>query len=156
MEFETQYPVDEALQSEAAKELFFSVMLKKKWIGIAVFWIASGLSFMVVPEMGWAPTGVLLAVSFVLTSMWIKTYLMIQKSSKEYLRTIDDPLTTLKISREEMDISNSNGSKRIKWEKVERIEETKSFFVPMIGKAPLICLPKEKLTSEVLDFLRQA
>lgn len=155
MEFRTQYKVDEALQSETARQLFFSVMLKKKWIGIAGFWIASGLSVVLIPEMGGAPTGVLFAVSLILTSMWVKTYFMVQKSSIDYLRTIEDNLTTLTINKDEMNISNSNGSKRIAWEKVDKIVETKSFFVPMIGKVPLICLPKDKLSNEASDFLRK-
>ena len=155
MEFETHYPATEELQQKAAKQLFFSVLLKKKWIGILAFWIASGLSLFAVAELGWALTGILLGVSFILTSMWVKTYFMFQKQAKDYLKTIEDPLTTLKINREEMDVSNSNGSKRITWDKVDRVAETKDFLVPLIGKTPLICLPKDKLSHEVSAFLRQ-
>ena len=155
MEFETQYPATEALQRTAAKQLFFSVMLKKKWIGILAFWIATGLSLFAVSELGWALTGILFAVSFVLSVMWVKTYFMFQKQANDYLKTIDDPLTTLRINKEEFNISNSNGNKRITWNKIDRISETNDFFVPFIGKVPLICLPKDKLSREVADFLRE-
>ena len=155
MEFETQYPVTDALQRTAAKQLFFSVMLKKKWIGILAFWIAAGLSLFTVSELGWALAGILLAVSFVLTVMWVKTYFMFQKQANDYLKTIDDPLTTLRINKEEFDISNCNGNKRITWNKIDRISETKDFLVPFIGKVPLICLPKDRLSREVSDFLRE-
>lgn len=153
MEFEIQYPVTEALQRTASKQLFFSVMLKKKWIGILAFWIAAGLSLFAVSEIGWALTGILLAVSFVLTVMWVKTYFMFQKQANDYLKTIDDPMTTLRINKKEFNISNSSGNKRITWNKVDRISETKGFFVPFIGKVPLICLPKDKLSREVSEFL---
>lgn len=155
MNFETSYTVTEELQMEAAKQMFLTVYLKRKWIPILALWIVGGISFLWVDEIGWLLTGTLLTVASMLTVMWVKTYFKLQENSMINFRTMNDPLVTLTITREDLEISSSSGSRRIAWNKVDEVAETKDFLIPMIRKLPMMCLPKEHLTTEVFEMIRR-
>jgi hypothetical protein len=153
MHHQTQYSVTPDLQAQAAKQMFIAVFVKKKWIGVLMFYIISIFTLIFHTEFGWVPFAIFGSITFILTSMWIKTYLKVQENAKTYLRTISDPTTQLIINDQEMQISNSNGMRRLTWDTVDRFVSTRDFVIPMTGNVPLICLPKSELTTEVIDWL---
>lgn len=155
MNFETRYTATDVLQKKAAKQLFFTVFLGRKWIGLGAFWVVAGASVAVVPSSGWTIPCILFTAGFILTVMWVKTYFMLLRNSRDYLQMIDDPTMTLKIDDVDLEISASNGSRKTAWSKMDRIVETNDFLIPMIGKIPIICLPKSELTDETAAFVRQ-
>jgi hypothetical protein len=132
--------------------MFVAVYLKKKWIGIVVFFVLSIFTLIYREEFGWVPFAVFGSLTFIIITMWIKTYKALQDNAKSYLRTISDPRTTLVIDDQEMEISNSNGMRRITWDTVDRFVSTKDFVIPIAGKVPLICLPKAELNAEVIQW----
>ena len=115
MNHQAQYNVTPDLQGQAARQMFVAVYLKKKWIGIIMFFAISIIALIYRDEFGWVPFSIFGSLSFIITTMWIKTYLTLQENAKAYLRTISDPKTTLVIDDKEMQISNFNGMKRFKW-----------------------------------------
>ena len=142
MEYRSQYLVTEELQKQGSRQLFFSVALGKKWIGVTFLWLLSIFALSAASMIGWIAGAALLGVSLVLTLLWVKTYFALQKNAIDYLKTVDDPTTNLLITEEFMEVSNSSGSKKVLWEKVEKLEETEDFLIPMVGKVPIICLPR--------------
>ncbi len=154
MHHEAQYDVTPEVQRLAAKQMFIAVYLKKKWIGIAFFAIISIFTIIYSHEFGWIPFAVFGSITFILTSMWIKSYFALQENAQSYLRTIGEPKNVLTITDDEMVISNSNGMKRIVWDTIDRFVITQDFVIPIVGKVPIICLPKSELSSEVIAWFR--
>ncbi len=132
--------------------MFIAVYLKKKWIGILMFLAISIFTLIFQSEFGWVPFAVSGSITFILITMWIKGYLKVQENAKTYLRTISDPTTNLIISDQEMQISNSNGMRRLAWDTVDRFVLTSDFVIPITGNVPLICIPKSELSSEVIEW----
>ena len=132
--------------------MFVAVYLKKKWIGIIMFFAISIIALIYRDEFGWVPFSIFGSLSIIITTMWIKTYLTLQENAKAYFRTISDPKTTLVIDDKEMHISNFNGMRRFTWDTVDRFVITEDFVIPIAGKIPLICLPKSELSPEVIAW----
>lgn len=152
MNHQTQYSVTPELQALAAKQLFLAVYLKKKWIGIALFFAISIFTLTYHAELGWVPFAIFGSVTFILITMWIKSYFKVQKNAQTYLRTISDPTTDLSIDDNEMQISNANGMRKITWDSVDKFVSTQDFLILITGDLPLICLPKAALTPEVIEW----
>ena len=102
-----------------------------------------------VSEFGWAPTGILFGISFMLTVTWVKAYLSLKKQALEILDLSGDPTTKIKIEDDCLEVSSNVGSRRLKWEKINRIEKSKDFLIPMSKSVPLICIPLESLPPEM-------
>lgn len=154
MEYQAKYNVTADLQRQAIKELFFAVFLKRKWIGIVVLAFFFVLSLVFVEHTDWILPSILGIGVMFLSVMWIKTYYMLQAQAEDYLRTLDDPLTTVNMTDSELEVRSSSGSKRLKWEMIDRVVESTNFYIPMIGKVPFICLPKANLSKPMSSILR--
>lgn len=100
MNYQAQYIVTPDLQEQAARQMFIAIYLKKKRIGILMFFTISIFTLIYCDEFGWVPFSIFGSISFIITTMWIKTYLTLQENAKAYLRTISNPTTTLAIDEQ--------------------------------------------------------
>ena len=149
-----QYKVTEALQTKAAKEMFLTVYVGKNWIviGMLIFVSLYSLStyslhtqfkYFIIPA------------TILFISIWITSYYKLISNSKTYLETINgDNTQTLELTDEGMNIKLSNNSRNIHWSKIDKILESKSFFIFLYKKLPLICIPKEILKNDINEVLQ--
>ncbi|MFT4901985.1 MAG: hypothetical protein ACI81V_001267 [Lentimonas sp.] len=156
MNIETQYEVTERLQHDAVKQLFFAEYLKRKWIVIVALWLAAALSILPGAAIGFALTGFLAALGFVLTWIWAKNYTTLQKQGRDYLQAWDSPSTKLQINDAGLEISRGGASpQKFTWAQIERVIESKEFFIPLTNGNPVLFIPKSALKQEMQQQLRQ-
>lgn len=155
MQFETRYEVTESLQSKAVAQLFFSVYLKRKWIGVVLLYVAALLSVLAGAAIGFALTGFLAALGFVLTWMWVRSYQKMQQQGRAYIEALNGSELAVTLADSGVLIANAAGSQRVAWQELGGIAESKDFIILLIDRNPLICLPKSALNTEVIEWLRQ-
>ncbi len=154
MEFKTEYRVTEAVQTAAARQMFHAVYLRKKWVGmLAMAVIGVALWFQgssPAREIGLAD----MMVAVVLVVLWVKTYVRVIGNSRTALRTLSDDLVTLRMGDEGMEMEMADSRRKLAWEKVDRVVETKDFMILMAGRLPVASLPKGALGVEMVEWLR--
>lgn len=155
MQFETRYKVTESLQSKAVAQLFFSVYLKRKWIGVVLLCLAALLSVLAGAAIGFALTGFLAALGFVLTWMWVRSYQKLQQQGRAYIEALNGSELSVTLADSGVLIASAAGSQRVAWQQLGGIAESKDFIILLIDRNPLICLPKNILNAEVIEWLRQ-
>ncbi len=155
MHFETEYTLTPELQHATIKQMFFVVLLKKRWWGIAGLWLLAGASFLVVGVITWAMPALLCAIAFMQTALWLKAYFHAQKQARGMLAGLEDPRVILKFDDAAVVFSGSNGSKRFKWKEFDLGLESEDFIFLLVGKAPVLSLPKAHLDEPVRQWLRQ-
>lgn len=150
MKQHVQYVVDASMQRLAMKQLFFAVYFKRRWIGILVMVVLSGICYGLNDEVGWVPFAIFSSISMVLISLWVITYVKVHENAQSYLRTIQDPLHDFTMDEELLEVSNTNGMKRVMYAHIDRLVQTEDFYIPMVGKVPIICVPKSALNLGML------
>ena len=154
MDFRTEYRVTEAVQTAAARQMFYAIYLRKKWIGI----VAMAVIGVVLWFQGWSPAREIgladMIVAGVLAALWVKTYYQVIGNSRTALRTLSDDQVTLTMGDEGMEMEMADSRRKLLWDKVDRVVETKDFMILMAGRLPVASLPKAELGGEVVEWLR--
>lgn len=123
-------------------------------MGIVLLAVLSVICFFLSEPLTYIPSAVLAAFAVALIILWVKSYIVLVKQSQEYLKTVDGNENHLVVDEEGFEISNSNSSKKIKWEKIDGIAESEDFVMPLNGKFALICIPKAIIGDETSEFFR--
>ncbi len=155
MHFSTTYDVTPAIQDASVKQFFWHVLLRPKIGGIMVVFIALIVMFALdFPYKPWI-VGFFTAMFLFLFVAWTKTYFQIIAQAREGLALLEHPKVEVSLDDSLIEYVSSTGTRRHRWEKIERIEETRDFMIFMAGKLPLLSLPKACFTSAVIDFMKE-
>jgi hypothetical protein len=153
MQFETRYSVTSRLQSQAVAQLFFSIYLKRKWLGFVLVWTAALLSVLAGAAIGFALTGFLAALGFVQSLIWGLSYQRLQRQGRAYAAAFNGTQLLLQLDATGLLITTPAGSQRIEWCKLSQIVHSKNFVILLLDGNPLLFIPHSALNGNVIDWL---
>lgn len=154
MHYQTSYQLDEDLVISSTKQTFFSVYLKKKWIGILGFYLLA-LLLWITPDSPEAQVlgYIVLAVASVLTILWMKSYFAMLSHAKSAFHAQGGGLIEVTIDDEQITLTSPSASRTVKLDKVTKVIETKDFLILMTHKTPVFTPLKKELNPEAISWL---
>ena len=154
MKYHTNYQVDEELSLLAAKQSFFKVYLKKKWLLIIAIFIGSIIIIFNTASSDNQLAGHIgLALSAMLTTLWVKSYYSMLSHSRSAYQTTGGGMMKVDITDETISITTEGNSRRIKMDMVTDVKETKDFLVLISKKTPVFMPLTKELSPEVRIWL---
>ncbi|MBC2600972.1 YcxB family protein [Puniceicoccus vermicola] len=151
--YEVRYSLTPQLQRQAAHEMFFNVILGKKWMGVVGFAAASLVCLMFSDVIPWVFPAVFLGLTLYLLFVWIRGYFLLRKKSLEALKSVESTETLLVLEGHGLTVWVGSGARTAGWSDMSGLVETKNFFMPLENKLPVVCIPKRAMGEEAKDFL---
>lgn len=149
------YIVTAELQEKSVKQYFWRAMIGPRLGGLLI--LLGLLMFAVTYDYPCKPwvVGFLSSVSLLLIAAWTKMYLNILGQAKTGLRLMEHPNVEISLDGTMIEYSSSTGTRRHRWDKIDRVGETRDFLILISGKTPLLSLPKSCFSYEAERFLRE-
>ncbi|MGE9290332.1 MAG: YcxB family protein [Puniceicoccales bacterium] len=150
---ELRYEMTPELQKRAVNEIFFNVILGRKWMGVAGFAIASVICLGFVEEIPWVFPAVVLGLTIYLLFVWIRGYVLLRKDSLRALGGKDRLEHLLVLDEESLTVRVGEGARHTPWAEISDLVETAHFDILISGKIPVVCIPKEGLDHEARESI---
>jgi len=153
MEQIISYEVSPAMQDASIRQYFFSVLFGWRRVIpltlltlLAIALIASGAASV--------PAAIVGSVVVVLLILWVKAYFQSLSQGRAGLRLMEHHRIEVRLNEEAVEYRSSTGTRVHRWEKIDRLIETKDFLILMHGKFPILSLPKEFLSPTAAGLIR--
>lgn len=153
MEYRATYEVSRLMQDASIRQYFFSVMLGwRRLVTLSLFSLLAGA--LIIFDASSGITIFVGSIAVILLTLWVKTYFQVLSQGRTGLHLMEHPNIEVLLADEFVEYRSSTGTRVHRWEKMDRLIETKDFAVLMHGKVPLLSLPKIAFSQEALGFIR--
>tara|TARA_R100000027_G_scaffold61554_3_gene52973 strand:+ start:4353 stop:4832 length:480 start_codon:yes stop_codon:yes gene_type:complete len=151
MNIRSHYQLTPAFQKRAAHEMFFDVILRRKWMGVVGFGIAGCICLAMTPTVPWVFSLVFLGLALYLLFVWGRGYWMLRKQAVALVQSLRDQEVSVEVDEECLRVVMDGGVREIKWSEVDEVVESKSCLILVVGKQPAVCLPLDLFSTEEVD-----
>ncbi len=155
MTFSTEYKVDTSMQDASLRQSLYAIHIKAKLPAFALLFIFGIVVVIVGADLNPFIRWLIPCVFVLLILMWLRAYRELIKIGRARLAMSSEPKSILSFDSSAIELRNANETKRYEWIKLERLVETKDFILLMVGKLSLFCIPKEFLTKEAEQYIKE-
>jgi hypothetical protein len=156
MPFETTYVVDEQMQMRSVRQMFGVTLGARLLILMALSVLACVLA-MLLPRTFVSGLYIGLVIGMVLATLIVAVQVLrtYRRMGRDFLSLDDDHTIKIVMDEEAIDIRQVAASRRIPWNRVTKVLNTRDFVMLLHGTVLLAMLSKPHLGEEGQAFLRQ-
>jgi hypothetical protein len=154
MNFTTRYLVTRNIQEALARQVYaYELRSRVPKLALALLGSICPLFLLTGDARIWYGRFLLVSAATLMT-IWIKAYQMAKAQAVASLSLLEHPKVTITLNDSSIEYESSTGTRRYRWDKISRVQETKDFIVVTAHDVALLGLPKSCLTPEALAYIR--